>query len=87
MYQKTLKSSFSLSGKGLHTGNKVRITVYPAPVDHGIVFKRTDQPLFKSLIKASFQNVTETFLRTELSNEFGISVTTAEHLLAALAGT
>ncbi len=87
MYQKTLKSSFSLSGKGLHTGNKARVTVHPAPVDHGIVFKRTDQPLFKSLIKASFKNVTETFLRTELSNEFGISVTTAEHLLAALAGT
>ncbi len=87
MYQKTLKSSFSLSGKGLHTGNKVNMEVYPAPADHGIVFKRTDKPLYKSLIKASFQNVTETFLRTELSNEFGICVTTAEHLLAALAGT
>tara|TARA_X000001036_G_scaffold161965_1_gene153607 strand:+ start:1146 stop:2093 length:948 start_codon:yes stop_codon:yes gene_type:complete len=87
MYQKTLKSSFSLHGKGLHTGNKVCMAVHPAPVDHGIVFRRTDKPLSKSFIKASFQNVTETFLRTELSNEFGICVTTAEHLLAALAGT
>jgi len=56
MYQKTLKSSFSLSGKGLHTGNKVDMAVYPAQVDHGIVFKRTDKPLSKSLIKASFEN-------------------------------
>ena len=87
MYQKTIKTSFSLRGKGLHTGKKVSITVSPAPVDHGIVFKRTDKLPSKSLIEASFQNVTETFLRTELSNDFGICVTTAEHLLAALAGT
>ncbi len=87
MYQKTLKSSFSLSGIGLHTGKKVSISVFPASIDHGIVFKRTDKPPSKSLIKGCFQNVTETFLRTELSNEFGVRITTAEHLLAALAGT
>tara|TARA_B100001250_G_C19667706_1_gene730035 strand:- start:1 stop:930 length:930 start_codon:yes stop_codon:yes gene_type:complete len=87
MYQKTLKKSFSLAGTGLHTGREVSIKVSSAPVDSGIIFKRTDKALSEAFIKASFENVTETFLRTELSNKFGTCVTTAEHLLAAFAGT
>jgi UDP-3-O-[3-hydroxymyristoyl] N-acetylglucosamine deacetylase len=87
MYQKTLRKSFMLKGIGLHTGTVVSIKVCPASADHGIVFKRVDLSTGDNLVKASFENVTETYLRTELSNKSGVSITTAEHLLAAFAGT
>lgn len=82
--QITLKEEFSLSGIGLHTGQKVNITIKPAPVDHWFVFKRVDlegQPT----ILADVDNVTTTQRGTSLSQNGG-EVHTTEHLLAALMG-
>ena len=86
MFQKSIKNSFSLYGRGLHFGKDVRIMVHPAPANHGIVFKRTDVRDSHSYVKASFENVSKTYLRTQLTNSFGVSVITAEHILAAFAG-
>ena len=86
MFQKTIKKSFVLDGKGLHLGKDVRMTMHPAPADHGIVFKRSDVKGDRAYIKASFENVSKTYLRTQLTNSFGVSIITAEHILAALAG-
>ncbi|MDC3107738.1 UDP-3-O-acyl-N-acetylglucosamine deacetylase [Paracoccaceae bacterium] len=86
MFQKSIKKSFALEGRGLHFGKDVSIVVHPAPADHGIVFKRTDIDHNHAFIKASFENVSKTYLRTQLTNSFGVSIITAEHILAAFAG-
>ena len=86
MFQKSIKNSFTLDGRGLHFGRDVRIIVHPAPADHGIVFKRTDLEDSRAYVKASFENVSKTYLRTQLTNRFGVSIITAEHILAAFAG-
>ncbi len=86
MFQKSIKNSFTLEGKGLHFGKDVKIVVHPAPADHGIVFKRSDVDHSNSFIEASFENVSKTYLRTQLTNSFGVSIITAEHILAAFAG-
>ncbi len=86
MFQKSIKNSFTLKGRGLHLGRDVEIVVHPAPADHGIVFKRTDVDASHACIKASFENVSKTYLRTQLTNSFGISIVTPEHILAAFAG-
>ena len=67
-------------------GKDVNMVVHPAPADHGIVFKRTDVEDDHSYVKASFENVSKTYLRTQLTNRFGVSIITAEHILAAFAG-
>lgn len=82
--QRTLKNVIKATGIGLHTGDKVYLTLRPAPVDTGIVFCRTDlNPVVQ--IVADARNVTETTLSTVLSNG-DVKVSTVEHLLAALAG-
>ena len=81
--QRTLSSKISASGVGLHTGKKISLTLNPAPVNSGIIFKRTD--LESAPIKASLENVFDTRLSTSLSNEH-IKISTVEHLLSALAG-
>ena len=81
--QRTLSSKISASGVGLHTGKKISLTLNPAPVNSGIIFKRTD--LESAPIKASLENVFDTRLSTSLSNE-QIKISTVEHLLSALAG-
>ena len=86
MFQKSINKSFTLDGKGLHFGKDVRMVVHPAPADHGIVFKRSDMKGEQAYIKASFENVSKTYLRTQLTNRFGVSIITAEHILAAFAG-
>ena len=68
---------------GLHTGKKISLTLNPAPVNSGIIFRRTD--LESAPIKASLENVFDTRLSTSLSNE-QIKISTVEHLLSALAG-
>ncbi|PXV65050.1 UDP-3-O-acyl N-acetylglucosamine deacetylase [Dysgonomonas alginatilytica] len=80
--QRTLKQSFSLEGKGLHTGINGRITFNPAPDNHGYKIRRTDidgQPIINALA----ENVTSTARGTVLSKN-GIQVGTVEHALAAL---
>ena len=80
--QKTLKDSFSLSGKGLHTGLDLTVTFNPAPDNHGYKIQRIDvegQPT----IDAVADNVTETTRGTVLSKN-GVKVSTIEHGMAAL---
>lgn len=82
--QRTLQAPVSCEGIGLHSGQKVRLHLRPAPVDHGIVFVRTDLPRPVS-IPALSQYVVDTSLATTLGKD-GVRVGTVEHLLAALAG-
>lgn len=81
--QRTLSSKIRASGVGLHTGQKISLTLNPAPSNSGIVFKRTD--IESAPIKATLENVFDTRLSTSLSNE-DIKISTVEHLLSALAG-
>jgi UDP-3-O-[3-hydroxymyristoyl] N-acetylglucosamine deacetylase len=81
--QQTLKSAIGCRGIGLHTGQKVSMTLRPAPADTGIVFRRTDAG---AEIRANWANAVETPLCTALSNGEGIRIGTVEHLLAAFAG-
>ncbi len=83
--QRTIKQSISATGVGLHKGEKVQITLRPAPANTGIVFRRVDlQPVVE--IPARPEAVGETTLCTCLVNEQGVQVSTVEHLLAAVAG-
>ena len=84
--QKTINSKVSCNSVGLHSGAQVRMSLLPAPCNHGIVFKRTDLPEGKNEIKALFQNVVTTNLGTTISNEHGAKVATIEHLMAAIWG-
>ena len=81
--QRTLSNKIRATGVGLHTGKKINLTLNPAPVNSGILFKRTD--LETDAIKASLNNVHDTRLSTTLSNDLA-QISTVEHLLSALAG-
>ena len=83
--QKTIKKAISLSGVGLHSGQAVDICVKPSGPNTGIIFKRIDLKE-NNLIYPNFSNVSNTFLNTTISNEFGIQVSTIEHLMGALFG-
>ncbi len=82
--QRTLKSLVSASGVGLHTGQKVRMTLRPAPADSGIVFRRIDLATPVS-IPARAEMVGETRLSSCLTRD-GAKVYTVEHLMSALGG-
>ncbi len=84
--QTTLKSTVSFTGTGLHTGRAVRVTVNPASAEYGIWFKRTDVTDRNPIIPARWDAVSNTELNTRISNVDGVSVSTIEHLMAALAG-
>ena len=82
--QRTLRNAIKATGVGLHTGDKVYLTLAPAPVNTGIVFRRTDlDPVVE--IPGRADNVVDTTLSTGLSAN-GASVSTVEHLMAAMAG-
>lgn len=82
--QRTLKNTIRATGIGLHSGEKVYLTLRPAPIDTGIVFIRTDlEPAVE--IQAKALNVGDTTLSTSLSNG-SVKVSTVEHLLSAMAG-
>ena len=83
--QKTLKNSIQFNGVGLHTGNIVNITIKPSAPNTGIIFKRIDLKR-NNLIYPNFANVSDTFLNTTISNEYGAKVSTIEHLMGALFG-
>ncbi len=82
--QLTLKNVIRATGIGLHTGEKVFLTLRPAPVDTGIVFVRTDLERPVS-IPARTANVGDTTMATTLTRD-GVSIATVEHLMAAFAG-
>lgn len=73
-------------GIGLHSGHKVSMTLYPAAPNTGICFLRRDVEPEHMLIRASWKNVVDTRLCTVLGNEHGVTISTVEHLLAALRG-
>ncbi len=82
--QRTLRNSIKATGIGLHTGEKVYLTLNPAPANTGIVFRRVDlNPVV--VIPARAENVGDTMLSTSLVAQ-GERVSTVEHLLAAMAG-
>jgi UDP-3-O-[3-hydroxymyristoyl] N-acetylglucosamine deacetylase len=82
--QRTLKNVIRATGVGLHTGEKIYLTLRPAPVDAGIVFRRVDlDPVVE--IPARAENVGDTRLSTTLIHD-GVRISTVEHLLSAMAG-
>ena len=83
--QKTIKNNISFSGVALHSGLDVNICIKPAEPNFGIVFKRVDFNK-NNLVYPNFMNVTNTSLNTTIENEFGIKVSTIEHLMGALFG-
>ncbi|MCK5648579.1 MAG: UDP-3-O-acyl-N-acetylglucosamine deacetylase [Gammaproteobacteria bacterium] len=82
--QRTLKNSIKATGVGLHSGEKVYLTLRPAPVNTGIIFRRIDLETPVE-IPARAENVGDTTLSTTLVKE-GVKVSTVEHLLSAMAG-
>jgi UDP-3-O-[3-hydroxymyristoyl] N-acetylglucosamine deacetylase len=82
--QRTLKNQITATGVGLHTGQKVYLTLKPGPINHGIVFCRTDLETPVE-IKAHPDSVGDTSLSTGLVKD-GVRISTVEHLLSALAG-
>ena len=82
--QTTLQSSVTFEGRGLHTGQDVRVVLRPAASGSGIVFRRMD--LDGVAIAALWDNVLVSPLNTRLENADGVTVSTIEHLMAALAG-
>ncbi len=83
--QKTLKKEINLSGVGLHSGKNVNIKLVPQRPNTGIYFKRTDL-ISNNIIYPSVFNVSSASYCTKISNEAGVSVSTIEHLMAALYG-
>lgn len=82
--QRTPKKVIQATGVGLHSGDKVYLTLRPAPINTGIVFRRLDlDPVVE--IPASYQYVCDTMLCTSLKHQ-GAKVATVEHLLSALTG-
>ncbi|NRB20725.1 MAG: UDP-3-O-acyl-N-acetylglucosamine deacetylase [Rhodobacteraceae bacterium] len=84
--QNTLKTSVTIEGVGLHSGHPVKMVLKPAAAGHGISFKRTDIALGNTVIPARWDLVERTALCTRLVNAAGVSVSTVEHIMAALAG-
>ncbi|MBC6441349.1 MAG: UDP-3-O-acyl-N-acetylglucosamine deacetylase [Rhodospirillales bacterium] len=86
MYQTTLKSQIPCKGIGLHSGEKVLMTMKPADAGTGIVFERTDLSNGARHFPARFDFVSDTFLCTTLRNASGATLSMVEHVMAALAG-
>jgi UDP-3-O-[3-hydroxymyristoyl] N-acetylglucosamine deacetylase len=84
--QNTLKSPAAFTGFGLHSGQPVRMVVHPAGADHGIRFCRTDVADRDRIVHARWDAVTTAQLCTVIGNADGVTVSTIEHVMAALAG-
>ncbi len=82
--QRTLARSAYCSGIGVHSGRHARLSIHPAPPNHGIKFKRTDIPE-SPVIPAIFSRVVDTSLATVIGQD-GCIVSTIEHLMAAFSG-
>jgi UDP-3-O-[3-hydroxymyristoyl] N-acetylglucosamine deacetylase len=83
--QKTVKQSVKFQGVGLHSGKIVNLCIKSSEPDTGIIFKRIDLN-HNNIVYPNFNNVTNTSLNTTISNEFGVKVSTIEHLMGALFG-
>ena len=86
LYQQTINKSCSFEGPSLHSGEYSMVTLHPAPANTGIKFKRVDSklPANQIIIDASFKNIKSSQLCTTIENDYGLSVSTIEHLMAAL---
>ena len=86
VYQQTLNNSCFFEGLSLHSGEHSKITLHPAPANTGIKFKRVDSylPADENIIEVSFKNIRSSQLCTTIENKYGLSVSTIEHLMAAL---
>ena len=84
--QTTVKSEVQFDGVGLHSGEAVRMIVTPASAEQGIWFRRTDLPQGDVLIPARWDSVIVSPLCTKIVTDDGVSVSTIEHVMAALAG-
>ncbi|MDP1668432.1 UDP-3-O-acyl-N-acetylglucosamine deacetylase [Phaeovulum sp.] len=84
--QTTLSSSVHFSGIGLHCGVAVQMTIRPAAADTGIAFWRSDVRGADPLVPARWDAVAQSRLCTQIENAHGVSVSTIEHVMAALAG-
>ena len=82
--QKTIKHEISCVGIGLHTGNKISMTLKPAEINTGIVFHRTDAAGRDAYIPARHEYVVDTRMCTCIGNKDGVKVATIEHLMAAI---
>ena len=85
--QNTLIRSVTFTGVGLHSGAPVTMTVHPAAEDHGICFRRTDVVTGDAQVPAQWDAVVPSRLCTLVANAAGVSVSTIEHIMAALAGS
>ncbi|HVI33419.1 UDP-3-O-acyl-N-acetylglucosamine deacetylase [Phenylobacterium sp.] len=83
-FQHTLRAPAFFAGVGVHTGAHTRVNVRPAPVDHGIVFVRTDVTDRDNRVLATGEAVCKTQLGTVIGNAAGVTVSTIEHLMAAM---
>ncbi len=83
--QQTLSNSILITGVGLHSGINVSMKLLPADEDFGIKFYRTDLKS-NNIVEALWSNVSNTQLSTTISNTFGTSISTIEHLMSALSG-
>ena len=83
--QKTIKHPVKFQGVGLHSGKIVNLCIKSSAPDTGIIFKRIDLNR-NNIVYPNFNNVTNTSLNTTISNEFGVKVSTIEHLMGALFG-
>ena len=83
--QKTIKKTVSFRGIGLHSGKITNISLKPSEPNSGIIFKRTDLKI-NNLVFPNFSNVNNTVLNTTISNEYGVKISTIEHLMGALFG-
>lgn len=82
--QNTIGSAVVFDGIGTHSAAPTRMTIHPADADMGIVFARTDLPGGTQIIPALWDHVTDTRGCTKVSNDQGVSVSTIEHIMAAL---
>ena len=83
--QKTISKKITLRGIGVHTGKKVNLNIHPAPPNSGITFKRIDLQE-NNIIYPIYNNVIDTTLCTTISNDYGVKVSTIEHLMGAFYG-
>lgn len=92
IFQTTLRNRIGCAGVGLHSGQQVRFTVYPAEAGSGIVFRRVDLRGVADYsdqdicVRARYDNISSTKLGSTLRNAAGVSVATVEHLMSAFSG-
>jgi UDP-3-O-[3-hydroxymyristoyl] N-acetylglucosamine deacetylase len=85
--QRTINSKVSCNGIGLHSGANVSMSLFPAPTDTGIIFRRTDIAAANGVVLANYKNVVDTNLGTTICNEYKTKISTIEHLMAAIWGS